>query len=365
MPTKLILVGGFLGAGKTTLLAEAAKRLAARDLRVGLITNDQAPNLVDTALLVNEQHPVAEVNGSCFCCNFPGLVSAIDELRSKATPDTVIAEPVGSCTDLSATIVQPLKDLHADTISLAPLSVVADPTRLRQLLDGSNGDLHPSAAYILRKQLEEADVIVINKIDTLPAEEIAELQAATARAFPGINVVTLSARTGEGVSAWLENALSQRESGRRIVEVDYDTYAEGEAVLGWLNATFGLHGVSANWNAVATKLMESLSAQFDSRNASVGHVKLMIESGEEVVVANLTGTHETLSVRGPSLVASHATLTVNARVEMSPADLDQIVREALDAVSNGNFKFETVAWRSLSPGRPLPTHRYSQLVALN
>ncbi len=51
MKTKLILVGGFLGAGKTTLLWEAARRLGAAGQAVGLITNDQAPDLVDTAFL--------------------------------------------------------------------------------------------------------------------------------------------------------------------------------------------------------------------------------------------------------------------------------------------------------------------------
>jgi G3E family GTPase len=48
---RLILVGGFLGAGKTTLLHGAATRLVTRGFRVGLITNDQAPDLVDTRLL--------------------------------------------------------------------------------------------------------------------------------------------------------------------------------------------------------------------------------------------------------------------------------------------------------------------------
>lgn len=41
--TKLILVGGFLGAGKTTLLWYAAQKLMRKGLKVGLITNDQAP----------------------------------------------------------------------------------------------------------------------------------------------------------------------------------------------------------------------------------------------------------------------------------------------------------------------------------
>ncbi len=68
--THLILVGGFLGAGKTTLLSQAAKRLGQRGLRVGLVTNDQAANLVDTSVLREAAAAVEEVPGGCFCCRF-------------------------------------------------------------------------------------------------------------------------------------------------------------------------------------------------------------------------------------------------------------------------------------------------------
>jgi len=76
--TRIFFVGGFLGAGKTTLLWKAAQLLAQRGKRVGLITNDQAPDLVDTRLLAEKGHVVREVAGSCFCCNFNGLIDAID-----------------------------------------------------------------------------------------------------------------------------------------------------------------------------------------------------------------------------------------------------------------------------------------------
>ena len=163
MTTRLILVGGFLGAGKTSLLWEAAQRLAKRGLRVGLITNDQAPALVDTAFLSRGGVNVAEVNGSCFCCNFQGLLDAMSKVRTAVEADVLIAEPVGSCTDLSATIVQPLKARFGRKLVISPLSVLADPMRLADILGGGTSGLHPSAAYIFRKQLEEADIAVISK----------------------------------------------------------------------------------------------------------------------------------------------------------------------------------------------------------
>src|SRR5438309_8095938 len=110
----VILVGGFLGAGKTTLLAAAAERLAAQGKRVALVTNDQAANLVDTAVLKERDLPVDEVSGGCFCCKFDDLIAAMDHLVGAKQPEVVLGEPVGSCTDLSATVMQPMKALQRD-----------------------------------------------------------------------------------------------------------------------------------------------------------------------------------------------------------------------------------------------------------
>ncbi len=84
-PVRVILTGGFLGAGKTTALGAIARRLLQKGLTVGLVTNDQAANLVDTAIVKELGVPVAEVAGGCFCCRFSDLVDATEqilELRS-------------------------------------------------------------------------------------------------------------------------------------------------------------------------------------------------------------------------------------------------------------------------------------------
>jgi G3E family GTPase len=215
------------------LLWQAAQTLAGRGLQVGLVTNDQAPELVDTALLARTNVRVAEVSGSCFCCNFPGLLNALSQPDGEKKADVFIAEPVGSCTDLSATILQPLKDRHADAFSLAPLSVLVDPERLLSILDGGMAGLHPSAAYIFRKQMEEADLLVINKTDLLTPCEYESLQARAKQAFPSVlSVLGVSAKTGEGLDAWLETVMQGTGAGHHLTEVDYDVYAEGEAVGG-------------------------------------------------------------------------------------------------------------------------------------
>jgi Ni2+-binding GTPase involved in maturation of urease and hydrogenase len=362
MKTRLILVGGFLGAGKTTLLWEAAQRFAERGLRVGLITNDQAPELVDTAFLARDNVKVAEVNGSCFCCNFQGLLDAVDQVRTAADADVIIAEPVGSCTDLSATILQPLKDFCRSELVVSPLSVMTDPARLADILDGGTAGLHSSAAYIFRKQMEEADLVVISKSDLLSADELEVLKKRLAQAYPRAEISAVSAKTGDGLDEWLDSVAAQSESGRHVAAVDYDVYAEGEAVLGWLNATLALRGKPTEWNVFAERLLRGLSQCFDSRGAAVGHVKLMLVADDGFLIGNLTGKGDTLNIRGHAGTSSSARLIINARVQMTPDVLEEIVRGRVVSSCSGDLTATDVAWRCLRPGRPKPTHRYNHVV---
>ncbi len=359
--TKLIIAGGFLGAGKTTLIWEAAKRLMKEGKRVGLVTNDQAPELVDTKLLRQTGLNVEEVAGSCFCCNFNGFVDAIRNLRNNTEADVIIAEPVGSCADLSATIINPLKQYHSTEVIMSPFTVLADPSRLKDILYGGNGGLHEDAAYIYRKQLEEADVILITKIDTLTEEQINKIKADAHIAFPSATILAASAANGTGVDEWLKDVGGRTDSGSRLLNIDYDKYAHGEAVLGWLNGTIALEGDNADWDAMLEEIMNTLSAKFKKKKLRVGHVKVIMENGKTYAVGNIANAENTVTLRGAAGCSNNARLIVNARVETSPENLDEIVKMALMQCF-GNCKDEVIAWRYLQPGRPNPTHRMDSVV---
>jgi G3E family GTPase len=370
--TRIIFTGGFLGAGKTTLLWEAAQRLMKKGLRVGLITNDQAPELVDTVLLSQQGLNVAEVSGSCFCCNFNGLTDAIDKVSGETVADVIIAEPVGSCTDLSATIMQPLKQNRKTQLSVAPLTVLADPGRLVPILDGEPAGLHVDAAYIFRKQLEESDIILVTKTDMLEAEALAALLERVREVFPASTVMPVSAISGQGIDEWLENVLVRTDAGLRIATVDYDIYAHGEAVLGWLNGTVSLKGkTAADWDAFLRTYLTRLARRFDDAGYAVGHVKAILENDSRYIIGNLTGKAHTLSLRNSAGTGDVARLTINARVETSPEKLDVLVREVLDETARGDvdgesshgYETQILAWRCLQPGRPNPTYRLALVLS--
>lgn len=356
--TKLIIVGGFLGAGKTTLLYETSKQLTEAGNRIGLVTNDQAPELVDTALLLHSKLNVEEVAGSCFCCNFEGLSESIKKVQKETDADFIIAEPVGSCTDLVATIIEPMNRYLGAELSVAPLTVLADVIRLKNYLFEKRLLIHPSAHYIYEKQLEESDVILISKSDLVNQSELAVIKEKLAAKYPLQKIITLSSKTGDGLSEWLDTILNKESKQLGLSEIDYDIYAEGEAVLGWLNGSLNLAGAREDWDAFLKRFLDRLGNTMDNRGAGIGHIKVLIENGESFAVGNITGTSETLTIRGKAGTGDTAKLTINARVNLSPDELEKLVEKTLEKTTNKLTSQEVTSWNCFSPAYPRPTYRF-------
>jgi G3E family GTPase len=363
---RFVMVGGFLGAGKTTTLARLARDYMARGLRVGLVTNDQAQGLVDTNSLRAQGFPVQEVPGACFCCKFDELVDRAGALEAAERPDVILAEPVGSCTDLVATVVQPLKGLYAGRFTVAPYSVLFKPSHGLRILRNEGAGFSPKAAYIFRKQLEEADAIVINRADELKPAEVQELKGLLAAQFPGTPVLIVSARTGEGFDAY-EALLDQDGAfGRKLLDIDYDTYAEGEAELGWLNASAHLSADQPfEIDPILVRVIGDLQSSLARLGGEVAHLKVIgLEEGGGFGVANLVSSSSVPELSLPSnLRARELDLVVNARVAVGPAELERevhrVVREVCAGAGVGVTFRQT---QSLRPGRPTPTHRFAEAV---
>ena len=185
IPARYIMIGGFLGAGKTTAILQLAEKLKQQNLRVGLITNDQSVGLVDTTMLAAHDFPVEEITGGCFCCKFSTLTDAAEKLNAAEQPEIFLAEPVGSCTDLTATVSYPLRRMYGNDYSIAPYSVLVDPVRAERILGLAEGkNFSPKVVYIYKKQLEEAEIIVINKLDTLGRNPLAQTRRSVEERVP-------------------------------------------------------------------------------------------------------------------------------------------------------------------------------------
>jgi Ni2+-binding GTPase involved in maturation of urease and hydrogenase len=355
------MLGGFLGAGKTTMIARLARHYTNQGKRVAIVTNDQAYDLVDTESLRAQGFDVGEVPGACFCCKFNDLIETAAKLTAATMPEIVITEPVGSCTDLVATVIEPLKQLHGNDYEVAPLAVLLKPEHGRKILrEEQNLGFSPKAAYIFLKQIEEADVVVINKIDKLTAAEREEMVSLVERRFPQKLVLTASARDGSGLSELISALEEAPLSHPTFMEVDYDIYAEGEAELGWLNCQVQVSSPQAfSLDAFVLRVVARLRDAFLEQSAEPAHLKVLGQSQANNAIANLVGSEVAPELSLAAEVQVHsAELTVNARVAFDPLELETLVKTAVEQVA-GEFQAACVVsgMQRFRPGRPTPTHR--------
>ncbi|MEW6302208.1 MAG: GTP-binding protein [Verrucomicrobiota bacterium] len=366
---RYIMIGGFLGAGKTTSVARLAQKLTEDGLRVGLITNDQGSELVDTAMLRSRGFATEEIPGGCFCCRFNSLVEAAHKLTEATRPDVFIAEPVGSCTDLVATVTYPLRRIYGDDFSVAPLSVLVDPVRAARIFGlEEGGKFSPKVAYIYRKQLEEADIIVINKADQLEAAQLQSLRLALGREFPRAEILHASARRGDGLAEWFARITSADQAGGTAMEVDYEVYADGEALLGWLNCTVQVSSTKAfDANALVEQLARAMQQQLQAAGGEIAHLKMTFSPDEglgDIAVINLVRNDfvpelsQTLedSVNGGQLI-------INVRAEAAPEALKSAVEMALAErrIDQPGLQLKLEHLEHFRPGKPQPTHRITSL----
>jgi len=365
---RYIMIAGFLGAGKTTAIARLAGQLAGQGARVGLITNDQGRNLVDTAMLRAQGFPTEEIPGGCFCCRFNSLVEAAQKLTAAARPEIFIAEPVGSCTDLVATVTYPLRRLYGEEFTVAPVSVLVDPVRaLRVFGLERGGSFSEKVIYVYLKQLEEADLIVLNKCDLLEPGRLASLRQAIAARFPHRQILAVSARDGTNLDAWFARLRSQEQAAGTAMEVDYQTYAQGEARLGWLNGTAQLAAETAfEADQFLRQLAAEVQRRLQAQQAEVAHLKITLSPQAGLgglAVVNLVRSDFVPELSMPlEEPVQRGQLIINLRAEAAPEVLAAAVRAALAAAA-GPFPTLRATLEHLDhfrPGKPTPTHRFAK-----
>jgi Ni2+-binding GTPase involved in maturation of urease and hydrogenase len=317
--------------------------LAQKGLRSAVILNDQGNELVDTRHAEISGITSSEVTGGCFCCKFSELLAAMDRVKSHA-PDVIFAEPVGSCTDLVATVLSPLLQ-EFDSYRIAPLTVLVDPARAAMLL---SSDADANAAFLFRKQLQEADLVCMTKSDIYP--DIAVI--------PDIETRYLSAKTGRGIQEWLDEILSGSfGAGAKTLEIDYEQYARAEASLAWLNLSFRFEPESPMTPASAIgPFMDHLDDALTLAGISIAHLKLMSNSPTGWLKAAICANGQGPMVEG-DLDASPANvhdLVLNLRATGSPLRVQQIVEGGMKCFAGKTHHLQLDCF---SPAPPKPERR--------
>jgi Ni2+-binding GTPase involved in maturation of urease and hydrogenase len=354
---KLVLVGGFLGSGKTTALTNASLQLMEQQRSIAVITNDQGQQQVDTAHLQGSSIPVQQVANGCFCCNFNELHAHLGKLISTQAPEIIFAEAVGSCTDLAATIVRPMAAFNPD-IDIV-ISVFADAALLLPLLQNRASFIDDNVRYVYKKQLEDADIIVVNKADTVDPEELNAALILLHLEQPRKIIIQQNSKSTADIARWIKTVETfVPPVSRTSLAIDYDMYAKGEAALAWLDKSINIHAQRGQAAQAALRCAQLIYGRLIDDQLFIGHLKFYIESNGWSQKQSYTMTGSDSLVAADIPFSSVCTLLINAHVQTEPARLKNIAEEAIRKIETEQQV--TVVHGStayFSPAYPAPVHR--------
>jgi len=354
---KLVLTGGFLGSGKTTAISNACTQLFRENKKVAVITNDQGEQQVDSAHFSQSRFPIREVANGCFCCNYTLLDEHIHSLTQEQHPEIIFAESVGSCTDLVATIAKPLARFRPELDVV--ISVFADASLLLSLLEGRASFIAENIRYIYKKQLEEADILVINKIDLIDADQLSTIELLFNTDFPGKLILKQNSTKESDISTWLKTVLEfKATTARSSLQIDYDLYADGEAQLAWLDKKVSISSPVNNTIAIAIQLAKDINDAFRSQDLVIGHLKFFIETKRWKKKLSYTITDDESDLQIAGQFSNECDVLINARIQSEPEFVKKLVDDILEKTSiNHDCKIVVNKWASFKPGYPRPTHR--------
>ena len=352
------LIGGFLGAGKTTAILTIGKKIVSEyGKKVAIITNDQGEVLVDTKIVRDLGFSSAEVVGGCFCCRFPDFITAVHDVLSRCNPDIILAEPVGSCADLPATVCEPLKRYYPGEFTLAPFIVLVDPDRVRLLIEGEKDE---SMNFLLFHQIQEAEILGINKIDAVSPEEVENVEEFLKSVNERAPIYRVSAREGSGMDELANMIMHGEYASYSYPEINYKIYATAEAELGWFNSSCVMtSGHEIDIENVIKEFLTAIGRKIKEKKGKIAHVKIHFENEKGFLKASLVSLDGDVTFTGnfPHKV-NCGKLSINARIKLAPSVVVQCVKGAFAEILD-TYNIESTQWEEqcFSPAPPQPYHR--------
>ncbi len=223
---KFAVFSGFLGSGKTSTMMALVQYYTAHHGKAAMISNDlgEGVTLADHRLAALSGVRSSEITDECICFCHDVLTTRLNAFYDDGC-DLVISDIPGFGVGALEHVYHGLGEAYPGQFELAPFTVLIEPRNVKRLQDARCGNRddtgYNEAVFILRAQLREADLIVLNKCDLLTAEETASYKHWLSNAFPQAAVLAISARTGSGLEE-LSAALKQGVASMRHPDIDYD-----------------------------------------------------------------------------------------------------------------------------------------------
>lgn len=332
---RLIVITGFLGAGKTTAIGALAEFLRERRQGVAVITNDHGSELVDSALLRAQGIFAHAIEGGELSARSDETLRVAERLHREQGAQIIIAEPAGTSVELARAILIPARTIRGGGFAVAPLSVLVDPIRAARVLRlETGGKLANEIAKLYRKQLEEAEVIVINKSDIVPETKMRSLREALEEIGPQAKIFTVSAKTGAGLNEWFECLMTKETAGALNARMEQAQPEDSEPLLAWLNCTVRVSSVKYfDAGKLLIDLASCLQSLLRQEGGEIAHLKMALnpeQDGSGIAAVSLDRYDATPQLlRDVSEPIQRGELMLNVRAYGDPEILHSAVNRAL------------------------------------
>lgn len=337
--TKYVIVSGFLGSGKTTTMIAMGRVINKKYGKGAIIANDLgAKNLVDADYTRTADIDITEITGDCICYVNEDLVAHIDRLAN-AGADVVMSDIPGCGIGALDHVYIQLKEKYPDKYDLLPFTCVVDPVRLRMILpEHEDINLPEEMRFLLDAQMAEADLIILNKIDLIGEDEIKRDVGFIKKAYPEIPVMTMSARTGEGVEEVVDYLMAHTSPAEhREIGYGSDEFNAAEEKMCWYNRRFFAEerdGKNLDFNQVIEDFIEAIRDELIATKSNAPHLKLFAAGeGEDFIKCSLLGVDYDIEYeRTLDQKYSGIAIVVNARATCPSEIMGDAVDEAVDAI---------------------------------
>lgn len=332
---KFSVFSGFLGSGKTTTMMALTRYFCEHYGKAAMISNDLGgQGLADNRYAQLRGCNASELTGDCICYQTENLVTRLNQLYDKENCQLVISDIPGFGVGALEHVYHTLNEQYPGQFDLAPFTVLIEPKTVEFLHKNQAGDV----AYILNSQLEEADLIVLNKCDLLdkPAREHAAdyLRAS----YPQANVISISAKTGEGLEC-LARALSAGSASMRRPDIGYGGKAFTSAMSKICEFNIQYYAVvccnNFDGNAYLTSLAEDIQTTLQDTGTEIPHMKLLAWKSEgEYGRVDLLGGGRPVEVNQRfESPCTDLAVVLNSSLICPADDLERILTERIKSVS--------------------------------